>query len=81
VTFHAYLSGHNNLFRLLFNGERSDEGSHFLSCLPLGQLTQTFLSSPDRCVNDLEKELASSWVEDEYSSINWLGGQVTFERL
>lgn len=44
-------------------------------------LSQTFLSSPHRCVNDLEEELASPGVEDENSSIDWLCGQVTLKCL
>lgn len=44
-------------------------------------LSQTFLSCPHRCVNDLEEELSGSRVEDENGSINWLGGQVTFKGL
>lgn len=44
-------------------------------------LSQTFLSSPHRCVNDLEEELASPGVEDENSSVDWLCGQVTLKRL
>lgn len=44
-------------------------------------LSKTFLSSPHRCVNDLEEELASPGVEDENSSIDGLCGQVTFKGL
>lgn len=44
-------------------------------------LSQTFLSSPHRCVNDLEEQLASPGVEDENSSIDGLCGQVTLKGL
>lgn len=44
-------------------------------------LSQTFLSSPHRCVNDLEEELACPGVEDENSSIDGLRGQVTLKGL
>lgn len=33
------LPGDNDLFRLFLYRQRSNQGSHFLSCLPLGQLT------------------------------------------
>lgn len=44
-------------------------------------LSQTFLSSPHRCVNDLEEELSSPGVEDEDGSVDGLRRQVTLKRL
>jgi hypothetical protein len=32
-------------------------------------------------VNDLQEQLTSSWVEDKDGTIDWFGGQVTFESL
>lgn len=32
------LPGYNDLFRLLLHRERANQGSHFFSCLPFGQL-------------------------------------------
>ena len=54
---------------------------HLLSCLPLGQLTQTLLASPHAGVDDLEEELASPGVEDEDGPIDGLGGQVALKGL
>ena len=44
-------------------------------------LTETLLTSPDLGVDDLQEQLSSTWVEDEDSTIDRLGGQVAFERL
>lgn len=44
-------------------------------------LSQTFLSSPHRGVNDLQEELSGSGVEDENGSIDGLRGQVTLKGL
>lgn len=75
------LSGDDDLFGLFFDGERSDQSGDFFGSLPLGELTETFLTRPDRSVNDLEEELTGSRVEDEDSSVDRLGGQVSLERL
>jgi len=32
-------------------------------------------------MNNFQKELASTWVKDKDSSIDWLGGPVTFKGL
>lgn len=44
-------------------------------------LSQTLLSGPHRCVDDLEEKLACPWVEDKNGPIDWLGGQVTLKCL
>lgn len=44
-------------------------------------LSQTLLSGPHRCVNDLEEELTCPWVEDKNGPIDWLCGQVTLKCL
>lgn len=75
------LSSDNDLFWLLFHRQGSDQSCHFLSCLPLGQLTQTFLSRPHTRVDNLQEELACPWIEDEDCSVDWLRRQVTLKRL
>lgn len=44
-------------------------------------LSQTFLPSPHRGVNDFEEELTGPRVEDENGSIDGLRGQVTLKGL
>lgn len=44
-------------------------------------LPETFLSSPNRCVDDLEEELSSTRVENKDSSVDGLCGKVTLKRL
>ena len=73
------LSGDNDLLGLFFYGQRTNESSYFFSRLPLGQLTETLLTSPDTRVDDLEEELSRARVENEDSTIDRLGGQVSFE--
>ena len=63
------LPRNNDLLRLLFNRQRPDEGSHFLSSLPLRQLSKTFLTSPDARVDDLQEELPEARVENEDSAV------------
>lgn len=50
-------------------------------CLPLGQLTETLLTGPDGCVNNLQEQLSSSGVENKDGTVDGLGRQVTLERL
>jgi hypothetical protein len=49
------LAGYDHLLRLLFDRQRTDQGSDFFSSLPLGELAQTLLAGPNTCVNDLRK--------------------------
>ena len=75
------LSSDDNLLRLFFDGERTNQGGHFFCSLPLGELSETLLTSPYRSVNDFNERLSSSRVEDEDSSVDRLCRQVTFEGL
>ena len=75
------LSSDDDLLRLLFDGERTNESCYFLSRLPLCELTETLLPCPDTGVNDLQEQLTRARVEDEDSSIDGLGSQVTLEGL
>mmetsp|Transcript_13888 Transcript_13888/g.19296 ORF Transcript_13888/g.19296 Transcript_13888/m.19296 type:complete len:248 (-) Transcript_13888:2958-3701(-) len=75
------LSGDNDLLRLLFHRQGSNQGSNFFGSLPLGQLTKTLLTCPDTCVDNLQEQLACSRVEYEDSTVDWLGGQVTLKGL
>ena len=58
------------LFGLLLNGQGANEGGNFFGRLPLGQLAQTFLSCPDRSVNDLQEKLTRPRVEDENGAVD-----------
>ena len=42
---------------------------YFFCSLPLSKLTQTFLTSPNTGVNDLQEQLTGPWVEDENGPI------------
>lgn len=75
------LPGDDDLLGLFFNGERTNESGDFLGGLPLCELSETLLTSPNRGVDDLEEELTGSRVEDEDGSVDGLGRQVSFERL
>ena len=75
------LPGHDDLLRLFLDGQRTNESGDFLGGLPLRELSETLLTSPNRGVNDLEEELTGSRVEDEDGSVDGLGRQVSFERL
>lgn len=44
-------------------------------------LSQTLLSCPHRCVDDLQEELSSSGIEDENGSIDGFCGQIPFKSL
>lgn len=48
---------------------------------PRPYLSQTFLSCPHRCVDDLQEELSSSGIEDENGSIDGFCGQIPFKSL
>lgn len=75
------LSGDDDLLRLFFDGERTNQGGDFFCGLPLGELTETLLTGPDRRVNDLDEGLTGTRVEDEDGTVNGLRRQVTLERL
>lgn len=71
----------DDLLRLLLDGQRPNQSGDFLGRLPLGQLTETLLTSPHGCVNNLDERLTRSRVEDEDGTIDRLGGQIALERL
>lgn len=75
------LSCDDELLRLFFHWQRSNERCDFLGCLPLRKLSKTLLTSPDTSVNDLEEELTSTRVKDEDRSIDWLRCQIALECL
>lgn len=75
------LSCDNDLFGLFLYRQRADESSHLFSCLPLGQLPQSFLPRPHTCVDDLEEELTSTRIEDKDGTIDGFGSQVTLKCL
>lgn len=75
------LTSDDQLLGLFFNRKRADESSDLFSCLPFGQLTKTLLASPYASMNNLQEELSSPRIEDEDSSIDGLGRQVTLECL
>lgn len=75
------LPGHNDLPRLLINRQCSDQRSHLLRSLPLGQLAKSLLTCPGTRVDDLQVQLAVTRVEDEYSPVDRLGRQVALEGL
>ena len=77
---HAFAC-HNDLLRLLLDRQTANQSCHFLSCLPLGELAEAFLSSPDTRVDDFEEQLARLGVENEDRSINWLRRQVALKSL
>lgn len=75
------LPSDDDLLRLLLDGERTDKSGNLLGGLPLSELTETFLSRPDRGVNDLKEELTRAGVEDKDGSVDRLCRQVSFESL
>ena len=75
------LSGDNDLFGLFLHWQTSDESSHFLCCLPLGELAQSLLTCPHTGVNNFEEELARLGIEDEDGSIDGLGGEISLKCL
>ena len=56
-----------------------NQGSHFFGGLPFGQLTKTFLTGPDTCVDNFEEQLTSSRVENENGTIDRFGGEISLE--
>mmetsp|Transcript_51851 Transcript_51851/g.121766 ORF Transcript_51851/g.121766 Transcript_51851/m.121766 type:complete len:1251 (+) Transcript_51851:175-3927(+) len=75
------LARHDDLLRLLLDGQRPDQRRHLLGRLPLGQLSEALLSRPHRRVDDLEEELSGPRVEDEDGAVDGLRRQVALERL
>lgn len=75
------LSSDDDLLRLFFDGERTNQGGNFFCSFPLGELTETLLTSPYRSVDNFDEGLSSSRVEDEDGSVDWLRRQVTLEGL
>lgn len=75
------LSGHDDLFGLLLNGKASNKSRHFLSGLPLCQLSETFLSGPDARVDDFKEELSCSRVEDKDGAVDGLGSKISLVGL
>jgi len=67
-TQHA-LPGDNDLFGLFFDWQRANQCRNFFGCLPLSQLPETFLTSPDACMNDFEEQLPRPGVENENSAV------------
>jgi hypothetical protein len=68
------LAGDNQLLGLFFDGEGTNQSSDFFSSLPLGQLSKTLLTSPDRGMNNLQEQLSSPGVEDENGTVDRFGG-------
>ena len=56
-TQHA-LARDDDLLRLFFDGQGTDERGDFFGGLPLRELTETLLAGPDAGVNDLQEQLA-----------------------
>lgn len=75
------LARDDDLLGLFLDGQRTDERGHLLGGLPLGQLAQSLLTRPHRCVDDLQEQLTRSRVEDENSPVDGLRCQVTLEGL
>ena len=63
------LARDDDLFRLLFDRQRTHQSGDFFGGLPLRELTKTFLSGPDARMNDLEEKLARPRVEDEDGTV------------
>ena len=55
--------------------------SNLFGGLPLGQLRETLLTSPDGGVNDFQEELTGARVKDEDGTIDRLRRQITLECL
>lgn len=68
LTQHA-LTRHDDLLWLFLHGQRTDQSGNFFGRLPFRQLTQTLLSGPHACVNDLQEQLARPRVENENGSV------------
>ena len=59
----------NDLLRLFFNRQRSDQCGNFFGSLPLRKLSETLLTSPDAGVDNLQEQLPRAGVEDEDGSV------------
>jgi len=57
------------LLGLLFDWQRTNKRSNLLSGLPLGELPETLLASPDTGVDNLQEELTGSGVEDKDGAV------------
>lgn len=75
------LPGDDNLLGSFLWRQCSNQCSNLLSSLPLSQLAESLLPSPDTGVNNFQEQQACPWVEDENSSIDRFGGEVTLECL
>lgn len=95
-TGHALAAGAPNLFQgrkvktfsnTFCSTEYSKTSVHAPALLPKAQeaarshLSETLLSCPHRCVDDLQEELTSPRVEDENGSIDRFCGQIPFKSL
>ena len=67
-TQHA-LSSDDDLLRLLFNRQGTNQCCNFFGCLPLRELPKTLLTSPYARVNNLEEQLPRPRVEDEDGTV------------
>ena len=63
------LAGDDDLLRLLFDRERTNQCGHFFGSLPLGELPKTLLSGPNACVDDFEEQLSRPRVEDKDGAV------------
>ena len=68
------LASDNQLLGLFFYGQRTNQRSDFFGRLPLGQLSETLLTRPNRGVNDLEEKLSSSRVENKDGTVDGFRG-------
>ena len=67
-TQHA-LSSDNDLLRLFFDRQGTDQCCNLFGCLPLRKLSKTLLTSPYAGVNNLEEQLSRPRVEDENGTV------------
>mmetsp|Transcript_10862 Transcript_10862/g.67074 ORF Transcript_10862/g.67074 Transcript_10862/m.67074 type:complete len:232 (-) Transcript_10862:6650-7345(-) len=77
---HAF-ARNDDLFRLLFDWHGPHQCSHFFCGFPLGKLPQSLLPCPNASVDDFQKQLPSSWIENKNSSVYGLRGKVTLKSL
>ena len=75
------LSGNNDLLRLFFNWQTSNECCYFFSSLPFSKLSESLLTCPNTGMYNLQKELTSSRVKDEDSTIDGFCCQISFKGL
>jgi hypothetical protein len=67
-TQHA-LSSDNDLLRLFFDRQGTDQCCNLFGCLPLCELAEPLLTSPYARVNDLEEQLPRPRIEDKNSTV------------